>query len=185
VVAESVGDQEPELTEVGMYDVDDECERITVAPPLDAAETALVGGLAGVGAGPRRVWPGQPGRRSPWLPCTDGCCLVLESRPHLGSGADPATWMRFLIREVLAPRAAEARARAELLGLPGSHRLQGRVRLDVDRPRPRLVVVSSNRVREIALDDNLFPVERPPRRAPGEVVPLETRDSRGGQRADR
>ena len=170
-----------------MYDADDDCERITVEPPLDQAEAALLGGLAGVGAGPRRVWRGQPSRRSPWLPCLDGCCLVLESRPQLVCAADPATWLRFLIREVLAPRAAEARARADRLGLPGGHRLRGRVLLDVDRGRPRLVVVSSNRVRELQLDDELFPVERPPRRPAGEVVPLErtTRRSRGGQSADR
>ena len=135
-----------------MYDDGDDCERITVAPPLDGAEVSLVGGLAGVGDGPRRVWPGQPGRRSPWLPCVDGCCLVLETRPHLGPGADPAAWLRFLIREVLAPRAAEARARADRVGLPGGHRLQGRVLLDVDRARPTLVVVSSNRVREMPCD---------------------------------
>ncbi len=168
-----------------MYDADDESERITVSPPLDPDESRLVGGLAGVGAGPRRVWPGQPSRRSPWLPCAEGCCLVLESRPHLGAGADPAAWLRFLIREVLAPRSAEALARAGQLGLPGSHRLQGRVLLDVDRARPSLVGVSSNRVRVIPLDDDLFPVERPPRRSPGEVVPLETRAVREGQRADR
>lgn len=169
-----------------MYDVDDDCERITVEPPLDRAEAAVVGGLAGVGAGPRRVWPGQPGRRSPWLPCRDGCCLVLESRPHLGVAADPATWLRFLIREVLAPRAAQSRARAERLGLPGGHRLRGRVLLDVDRARPTLVAVSSNRVREMQLDDELFPVERPPRRPAGEVVPLEKATTgRRGQRADR
>ena len=170
-----------------MYDADDDCERITVTPPLDPGEVELVGGLAGVGAGPRRVWPGQPGRRSPWLPCVEGCCLVLESRPHLGAGADPATWLRFLIREVLAPRSASARARADLVGLPGSHRLQGRVLLDVDRPRPTLVVVSSNRVREMPLDGDLFPVEQPRRRAPGEVVPLERGSvrTREGQRAER
>jgi hypothetical protein len=169
-----------------MYDADDDCERITVAPPLDPAEAALVGGLAGVGAGPRRVWPGQPGRRSPWLPCADGCCLVLESRAHAGGGSDPASWLRFLIREVLAPRSAAALGRADLLGLPGCHRLQGRVLLDVDGPRPVLVVVSGNRVRELPLDEELFPLERPPRRAPGEVVPLErTTRGREGQRADR
>lgn len=162
-----------------MYDADDDCERITVTPPLDPAEAALVGGLAGVGPGPRRVWPGQPGRRSPWLPCADGCCLVLESRPHLGVGADPATWLRFLIREVLAPRSAAARARADLLSLPGGHRLHGRVLLDVDRLRPVLVVVSSNRVRELPLDEDLFPLERPPRREAGEVVPLERTTTRG------
>ena len=171
-----------------MYDEDDDCERITVAPPLDGAEVALVGGLAGVGDGPRRLWPGQPSRRSPWLPCADGCCLVLETRPHLGAGADPAAWLRFLIREVLAPRSKAARARAEQLGLPGGHRLQGRVLLDVDRPRPTLVVVSSNRVREMPLDEELVPRGAPPRRGPGEVVQLErttSRSGRDGQRADR
>ncbi|GAB3254085.1 hypothetical protein [Nocardioides dilutus] len=170
-----------------MYDAADDCERISITPPLDQREAELVGGLAGAGAGPRRVWPGQPSPRSPWLPCLDGCCLVLECRPNLAPAADPATWLRFLIREVLAPRAAQARARADRVGLPGGHRLQGRVLLDVDRPRPRLVVVSSNRVREIALDEELFPVERPPRRAPGEVVSLEraVRPGREGQRADR
>ena len=171
-----------------MYDEGDDCERITVTPPLDDAESAVVGGLAGVGDGPRRVWRGQPGRRSPWLPCVDGCCLVLEARPRLGSEADPAAWLRFLIREVLAPRSTAARARAAGLGLPGSHRLQGRVLLDRDQPRPTLVVVSSNRVREMRLDEDLFPVEQPPRRAPGEVVPLERTSARrggDGQRADR
>lgn len=170
-----------------MYDDADDCERISITPPLDRAEAEVVGALAGVGAGPRRVWAGQPSARSPWLPCADGCCLVLESRPHLGAAADPATWLRFLIREVLAPRAVLARARAGRLGLPGGHRLKGRVLLDVDGPRPRLVVVSSNRVRELRLDDDLFPVERPPRRARGEVVPLErtARGGREGQRADR
>jgi hypothetical protein len=169
-----------------MYDADDDCERITVEPPLDRAEAALVGGLAGVGSGPRRVWAGQPSRRSPWLPCLDGCCLVLESRPHRATAADPAAWLRFLIREVLAPRAAASRTRAERLGLPGGHLLKGRVLLDLDGSRPRLLVVTSNRVREVRLDDDLFPVERPPRRAPGEVVPLErTTHVSEGQRADR
>jgi len=170
-----------------MYDEGDDCERITVDPPLDGTEVTLLGGLAGVGDGPRRVWPGQPGRRSPWLPCVDGCCLVLETRPHLGAGADPAEWLRFLIREVLAPRSKAARARTEGLGLAGGHRLAGRVVLDVDRPRPTLVVVSSNRVREMPLDEDWFPVEQPPPRGPGEVVQLDTTSarSRRGQRADR
>jgi len=80
-----------------------------------------------------------------------------------------------------------ARARADTLGLPGGHLLQGRVLLDVDGPRPVLVVVSSNRVREMPLDGDLFPVERPRRRAPGEVVPLERGSvrTREGQRAER
>jgi hypothetical protein len=160
-----------------MYDADD-CERITLAPPLDRAEAALVGGLAGVGDGPRRVWPGQPSRRSPWLPCSEGCCLVLESRPQLRTAAEPAAWLRFLIREVLAPRAAAALARAASVGLPGGHRLDGRVLLDDGRYQPTLVVVSGNRVREMPLDDDLIPAERPPRKGAGEVVPLETTSRR-------
>ena len=170
-----------------MYDADDDSERITISPPLDPDESRLVGGLAGVGEGPRRVWPGQPGSRSPWLPCADGCCLVLEARPHRGGRAAPAAWLRFLIREVLAPRSEAARARADRLGLPGGHHLQGRVLLDVDGPRPLLVVVSSNRVRELPLDEDLFPIERRPRRRPGEVVPLERTSVRTGegQRAER
>ena len=170
-----------------MLDMDDDSQRITVVPPLDDDEVRLLGGLAGVGEGPRRVWPGQPGRRSPWLTCNDGCCLVLESRPHLGAASEPATWLRFLVREVLAPRAAAPRARAAELGLSGGHRLDGRVLLDVDGPRPVMVVVSGNRVREMPLDDDLFPLERPPPKKAGEVVSLERTSrsgQRGGQRAD-
>ena len=162
-----------------MFDPDDDTQRIAVEPALDAAMAALVGGLAGVGDGPRRLWPGQPGRRSPWLPCVSGCCLSLERRPGREPGDDPATWLRFLIREVLAPRAAAPLERARRLGLPGGHRLDGRVLLDPDDRRPRLVVVSNNRVRVIDLDEELFPVE-PERRGPGEVLPLEQAISRDG-----
>lgn len=171
-----------------MYDAADDCEHVTVTPPLSRAEAAVVGGLAGVGDGPRRLWPRQPGHRSPWLPCLEGCCLAVESQPHRDAGGDPATWLRFLIRELLAPRSGPALARARSIGLAGGHRLQGRVLLDLDRSRPRLVVVSGNRVREMVLDEDLFPLERPPRRTPGEVVPLDgvsRRRGRRGQRADR
>lgn len=166
-----------------MHEPDDEPQRIDVVPRLEPSLLALVGGLAGVGPGPRRLWPGQPGRRSPWRPCPSGCCLSLEDRPGREPADDPATWLRFLIREVLAPRAAGPRERARRLGLTGLHRLDGRVLLDPDGRRPRLVVVSSNRVRIIDLDEDLFPVEAAPeRRGPGEVVPLERTVSRDGPR---
>jgi hypothetical protein len=165
-----------------VLDPDDETQRITVVPALPPPRLALVGGLAGVGPGPRRLWPGQPGRRSPWLPCASGCCLVLEERPSRDPGGDPATWLRYLIREVLAPRAAGPAERARRLGLSRLHRLDGRVLLDPDGPRPRLLVVSSNRVRVIDLDEDLFPVEPASRRGPGEVVPLERTVSRDGPR---
>jgi hypothetical protein len=146
---------------------DDQSDVVTVRPPLAAHEVELVAGLAGVGPGPRRVWPGQPGRRSPWLPCSGGCCLAIEPR----RGADPVEWLRFLVREVLAPEAREPRDRARRLGLSGGHRLEGRVVLDGVLPL-RLLVAVGRRVRVVALDEDLFPIEQPQRRARGEVVEL-------------
>jgi hypothetical protein len=149
---------------------DDESQVVTVRPPLSAREVELVAGLAGVGPGPRQVWPGQPGRRSPWLPCAGGCCLVADARP----GADPAVWLRFLLREVLSPAARKPRERARRLGLPGGHRVEGRVLLD-GVLRPRLLVAVGRRVRVVPLDEDLFPVDPPIRRARGEVVVLKGR----------
>jgi hypothetical protein len=110
-------------------------EVLTVQPPLDARETDVVAGLAGAGRGPRRLWPGQPGRRSPWLPCPEGCCLRLGERP----GGDPVAWLRFLIREVLAPTARDALERSARWGLPGGHRVEGRVVLEGVMHSRRLV----------------------------------------------
>lgn len=150
-----------------MSHLDDETHVVRVRPPLAPSEVELVSGVAGVGPALRRVWPGQPGRRSPWLPCAGGCCLVAEEWP----GADPAAWLRFLVREVLAPQAREPRERAERLGLPGGHRVDGRVLLDGDR-HPRLLVAVGRRVRVTELDEDLFPLEPMPQRGRGEVVDL-------------
>jgi hypothetical protein len=146
---------------------DDDSEVVTVRPPLAAAEVELIAGLAGVGSGPRRVWPGQPGRRSPWLPCSGGCCLVVGPR----AGGDPVAWLRFLLREVLAPAARDPVARARRLGLPGGHRVEGRVMLD-GVLHPRLLVATGRRVRVLPLDEDLFPVDPPRHRGRGEVVDL-------------
>jgi hypothetical protein len=146
---------------------DDQSQVVSVTPPLSPPEVEVVAGLAGVGAAPRRVWPGQPGRRSPWLPCAGGCCLVAEERP----GDDPAVWLRFLLREVLAPVAREAVARAERVGLPGGHRVSGEV-LSYNAGRPRLLVAAGRRVRVAALDDDLLPITVPRPRHRGEVVEL-------------
>ncbi|QIG41558.1 hypothetical protein G5V58_01135 [Nocardioides anomalus] len=150
-----------------MLHPDDQSQVVSVAPPLTASEVEVVAGLAGVGAGPRRVWPGQPGRRSPWLPCAGGCCLVAEARP----GGDPAGWLRFLVREVLAPVARDALARAERIGLPGGHRVDGEVLLG-GLGGPRLLVAAGRRVRVAPLDDDLLPLAAPRRRHRGEVVQL-------------
>jgi hypothetical protein len=152
---------------------DDQSPSVTVQPPLAAGEDDVVAGLAGVGPGPRWVWPGQPGRRSPWLPCASGCCLVLEARP----GADPVEWLRFLVREVLAPVAREPRDRARRLGLPGGHRVEGQVLLD-GVVRPRLLVAAGRRVRVVSVDDDPFPHRPVPvtparDRGRGEVVPMD------------
>lgn len=160
-----------------VYVVEEDLQRLRIVPALEPALVDLVGGLAGVGDGPRRLWPGQPGLRSPWLPCLSGCCLGLEDRPSRAPGDDAATWLRFLIREVLAPRAAGPRRRAGELGLSTVHQVDGRVLIEHESHQPRLLVVSKNRVRVIDLDEDLFPVEPVrERRGPGEVVPLERRE---------
>ncbi len=121
---------------------DDESQVVRVQPPLVPDEVELLAGLAGAGSVVRRLWPGQPGPRSPWVPCESGCCLVPEER----SGVDPVVWLRFLLREVLAPQARDARARAERVGLPGGHRLEGRVLLSGGR-QSRLLSVAGRQVR--------------------------------------
>jgi hypothetical protein len=119
---------------------------LTLRPPLDPREADVVAGLAGAGPGPRRLWPGQPGRRSPWLPCPEGCCLRLAERP----GGDPVEWLRFLIREVLAPTARDPMERSGRLGLPGGHRVDGRVVLEGVRHSRRLVA-AGRKVRVVPL----------------------------------
>jgi len=116
---------------------------VSIEPPLEQREVAVLAGLAGRADAVRRMWPGQPGPRSPWQPCPDGCCLRADRR----SIDELATWLRFLIREVLAPRAAKPRARAQALGLPGEHRVEGRLHVE-GRVVDRVLVVRHNRVRE-------------------------------------
>ena len=159
---------------------DDQSDVVTVQPPLATREAELLAGLAGAGPGPRQVWPGQPGRRSPWLPCSEGCCLVLEPRP----GVDPAPWLRFLVRELLAPVAREPRERLRRLGLPGGHRVEGRVLLD-GPIHPRLLVAVGRRVRVVPLDEDYFPLDTTPRRGRGEVMDLTGRLDTAAQRAAR
>ena len=150
-----------------MLHPDDQSQTVRVSPPLARPEIDLVAGLAGAGRVVRRLWPGQPGRRSPWLPCAGGCCLVAEWRP----GADPVLWLRFLARELLCPTAREPRARLSRLGLPGGHRLEGEVLLG-GAGGARLLVVHGTRVRAVALDERLVPLEAPVRRGRGEVLRL-------------
>lgn len=120
----------------------DETRSVRVEPPLGVVEVELLRGLAGRGE-VRRIWPGQPGPRSPWVPCDDGCCLVAAQRP----ASDLADWLRFLVRELLAPRTAAKLGRARGVGLEGGHVVQGRVVVDRGAAS-RIVAVSRNRVQE-------------------------------------
>lgn len=133
-------------------------QRLVVSPPLDDRERALVAGLG--------LWPGRPRSRSPWSVCDDGCCL------DLASGATPPVageWLRFLLRELLSPRAAAARERAAGAGLV-DHRVDGRVLVGV--VAPLLLAVTASRVREVRLDDELFPVDGRAGAGPADVVEL-------------
>jgi hypothetical protein len=141
--------------EVAVSHPDDESQVVLVRPPLAPSEVAVVAGLAGAATAPRRMWPGQPGPRSPWLPCKSGCCLVAEERP----GVDPATWLRFLLRELLAPQAQHKRERAERLGLPGGHRVEGRILLERGSA-PRVLVATGRRVRMTAAQERGHGTER-------------------------
>jgi len=132
-------------------------QRLVVSPPLAAPERALVAGLG--------LWPGRPRGRSPWTVCADGCCLDLATDAPLAAAAD---WLRFWLRELLSPRAEDARERAAAAGLV-AHRVDGRVL--VGAQAPVLLAVTASRVREVRLDDELFPVDGAPT-APADVVEL-------------
>lgn len=133
-------------------------QRLVVSPPLDGAERALVAGLD--------LWPSRPRGRSPWAPCEDGCCLDLATDAGLVAAAG---WLRFWLRELLSPRSAAARERAASVGL-ADHRVDGRVL--VGSPAPVLLAVVASRVREVRLDDELFPVDGEQRSGPATVVEL-------------
>ncbi len=123
----------------------DDKRRVRVEPRLEADEIDLLRSLAGRSDNVRRIWPGQPGPRSPWVPCDAGCCLVAERRP----AGDLTAWLRFLLRELLAPRAAASVRRAAGMGLPGGHLVEGQVEVRSGAVS-RLVVVRANRVQERA-----------------------------------
>jgi hypothetical protein len=150
----------------------DQPQLVHLTPPATGTTHQVLASLAGVGHGPRRIWAGQPGPRSPWLPCRGGCCLVLE--PSAPITRDAADWLRFLVREVLWPEAAASLARGRALSLGSTrHRLHGEVLLD-DGATTRLLVAAGRRVRVVPLEDDLLPLPsavRPPRHA-AEVVEL-------------
>ncbi|MCY7396456.1 MAG: hypothetical protein LH468_09960 [Nocardioides sp.] len=120
-------------------------QHLRVVPPLQEHERAALLELAGhdTGGRPARIWRGQPRSRSPWLPCGSGCCLLPGPGPV---GQHRAVWLRFLVREVVAPRAPASVARATQLGLGQVHRLDGTVLVRGPGGLTHLVSVTANRV---------------------------------------
>jgi hypothetical protein len=61
-------------------------------------------------------------------------------------------WLRFLVKEVLSPRARDAQHRAAHFGMPGGHQLEGRVVLEGALER-RVLVAAGRQVRVTQVRD--------------------------------
>lgn len=128
--------------------------RLRVQPPLNPAEVDFLASFSrepldrhhGDAADDpvprvRRLWPGRPRGWSPWVSCTEGCCLVIRD----GESVDVAAgWLRFLVHTFLRPTAR--RVRLTRLGLTFEHTVEGRVWFEVEGDRLYLVSVTRNRV---------------------------------------
>ena len=128
--------------------------RVGVQPPLSPAEVSF---LAAFSREPvprhdggtvsealprvRRLWPGRPRGWSPWVPCAEGCCLVVDQQQPVEAAAE---WLRFLVHTFLRPTAR--RARLTRLGLTFAHTVEGRVWFESPNDRCYLVSVRRNRV---------------------------------------
>ena len=89
---------------MGLVNAPDEppAERLRVTPALDPSDAAFLAGFARQPITAHRVWPGQPAVPSPWVPCDEGCCLLLvPTRSRLDAAGQ---WLRFLVSEFLCGR---------------------------------------------------------------------------------
>lgn len=100
-----------------------------IDPPLAPSEVDFLAGFSSRG-GIRRVWPGLPPGRCPWLVSTDGRTLQLDADLARSNAADVAAWLRFLCHEFLAPSSIEAMHLALAHRLRGGHQLSGIVVVD-------------------------------------------------------
>lgn len=85
--------------------------RIDVVPALNPDEIDCLAELGRADvveqvAG-RRIGSRRPGSASPWQPCSSGCCLRLEGDVDCQLSVK---WLRYLIRQFLAPAAAASRS---------------------------------------------------------------------------
>ncbi len=119
-----------------------ELTRLRITPVIDASDVIFLSGFCRHGVpehgevpspaagGVTRMWPGQPAVASPWVPCAEGCCLVLA--PNRARVDAAGQWLRFLIAEFL-----------------GTHRLDGCVEVPGARGRgPVLLIVEGDDVFE-------------------------------------
>jgi hypothetical protein len=113
-------------------------DRLALTPALDPGDVEFLAGFSRRAGRVARIWPGQPAVPSPWVPCADGCCLVLV--PTRASPESAGQWLRFLIAEFLR----------------GGHRVDGWI--DVPAPIGRgssLLIVEADDVFEGDLGDGL------------------------------
>ena len=118
-----------------------QAQRVVVEPALKRAEITFLGAFSD-DTSLRRVWPGQPSRRSPWRPTADGQALELIDEVAVADPETVSLWLRFLSREFLAPSSSDALERALSHGLRGGHRLSGEVVV----AGVRRITVNNNRV---------------------------------------
>ena len=75
---------------------------LRVTPALDSSDADFLAGFSRQPIAAHRIWPGQPAVPSPWVPCDEGCCLLLvPTRSRLAAAGQ---WLRFLVSEFLSGR---------------------------------------------------------------------------------
>ena len=77
-------------------------DRLNLTPRLEAGDAEFLAGFSRRAGAVARIWPGQPGAPSPWVPCEEGCCLVLVAT-HTATEV-VGQWLRFLMAEFLGDR---------------------------------------------------------------------------------
>lgn len=98
--------------------------RLRVTPALDSSDAAFLRTFCRHPIVAHHIWPGQPAVASPWLPCEEGCCLLLVPTHFRLEVA--GQWLRFLVSEFLC----------------GRHSLEGSVQLPAAPGRPPAVLIA-------------------------------------------
>lgn len=97
---------------------------MAIDPPLNQGEIDFLAGFSSR-SDVRRIWPGQPSTRCPWVTTADGAGLALEPDLARTAAESVAPWLRYLCQEFLAPSSVEAMHAALAQGLRGGHQVSG------------------------------------------------------------